>query len=57
MVSVGYVRLYSGFLRSAWPEQDEEVMPEWLQYWLVAMVTLNTTVNLIVFFRGRKFKQ
>jgi hypothetical protein len=32
-------------------------MPEWVQYWLVGMVTINTTVNLIVFFRGRKFKQ
>ena len=31
-------------------------MPEWLQYWLVIMVTLNTTVNLVVFFVGRKFK-
>jgi hypothetical protein len=32
-------------------------MPEWLQYWLVAMVTINTTVNLVVFFIGRKFKR
>lgn len=31
-------------------------MPEWMQYWLVAMVTINTAVNLIVFFIGRKFK-
>ena len=31
-------------------------MPEWIQYWLVIMITINTTVNLIVFFKGRKFK-
>lgn len=31
-------------------------MPEWLQYWLVAMVTLNTAINTVVFLKHR-FKQ
>ena len=29
------------------------LMPDWMQYWLVAMVTLNTLINTIVFLRHR----
>jgi len=28
-------------------------MPDWLQYWLVIMVTLNTFINVIVFYKHR----
>jgi len=31
-------------------------MPEWWEWWLLAMLTINTGVNLVVFFVGRKFK-
>jgi hypothetical protein len=29
----------------------------WWQWWILIAITINTTVNLIVFFRGRKFKR
>lgn len=32
-------------------------MPNWWQWWILTAITLNTVVNLIVFFRGRKFKK
>ena len=32
-------------------------MPEWWEWWMMAMLTVNTTVNLIVFFKGRKFRK
>ena len=32
-------------------------MPEWWEWWLLAAITINTTVNLIVFFKGRKFRK
>jgi len=28
-------------------------MPDWMAYWLVAMVTLNTLINVIVFLKHR----
>jgi hypothetical protein len=30
---------------------------EWWEAWLVLMVTVNTAQNLVVFFKGRKFKK
>ena len=30
-------------------------MPEWWEWWLLAAITTNTAVNLIVFFKGRKY--
>jgi hypothetical protein len=30
---------------------------EWWEGWLIFMVTLNTAQNLVVFFKGRKFKK
>jgi len=27
---------------------------EWWQIWLLVAITINTTINTIVFFRGRK---
>jgi uncharacterized protein YpmS len=33
-------------------EGSEEVL--WWQWWLLIAITINTTINLIVFFRGRK---
>ena len=27
---------------------------QWWQWWILIAITINTTVNLIVFFRGRK---
>lgn len=32
-------------------------MPEWWEWWMMAMLTVNTSVNLIVFFKGRKFRK
>jgi len=31
-------------------------MPTWWQWWLILAITVNTTINLIVFFKHR-FKQ
>jgi len=28
--------------------------PNWWQWWLLGAITINTIINLIVFFRGRK---
>ena len=30
---------------------------DWWEGWLILMVTLNTAQNLVVFFKGRKFKK
>lgn len=30
-------------------------MPEWWEWWLLFAITLNTLLNLIVFFKGRKY--
>lgn len=32
-------------------------VPEWWEWWLLAMLTINTMVNVTVFFVGRKFKK
>jgi len=31
-----------------------EVLMEWWEAWLVVAITINTCINTIVFFRGRK---
>ena len=39
----------------ALPQERQPLMEiEWWQALLVTMVSINTTINLIVFFRGRK---
>jgi len=32
-------------------------MPEWWEIWMMVAITINTVVNLIVFFKGRKFRK
>ena len=32
-------------------------MPTWWQWWLIVVITVNTIINAIVFFIGRKFKK
>ena len=34
----------------------EQSLPLWWQWWLIIAITINTTTNLIVFFKGRKYK-
>jgi hypothetical protein len=31
--------------------------PSWWEWWLLTAITLNTIINTIVFFQGRKFKK
>jgi len=33
-----------------------EVLIEWWEAWLVVAITINTTINVLVFFGGRKIK-
>jgi len=33
-------------------ESTNEIL--WWQWWLLIAITINTTINLIVFFKGRK---
>ncbi len=33
-------------------EVTDEIL--WWQWWLLIAITINTTINLIVFFKGRK---
>jgi len=35
----------------------EPYMPSWWEWWLLTAITLNTIINTIVFFQGRKFKK
>lgn len=35
----------------------EPYMPSWWEWWLLIAITLNTIINTIVFFKGRKFKK
>jgi|MDSZ01.3.fsa_nt_gb hypothetical protein len=34
---------------------ETNIIPNWWQWWLIIAITINTTINLIVFFKGRKF--
>jgi len=31
-------------------------LPNWWQWWLIIAITINTLINVTVFFVGRKFK-
>ena len=35
----------------------ENDLPSWWQWWILIALTINTTINTIVFFKGRKFKK
>tara|TARA_A100001015_G_C15042410_1_gene740665 strand:- start:4957 stop:5079 length:123 start_codon:yes stop_codon:yes gene_type:complete len=34
-----------------------EVLIEWWEAWLVIAITINTAINVLVFFGGRKIKE
>tara|TARA_R100000742_G_C4191046_1_gene23121 strand:+ start:281 stop:439 length:159 start_codon:yes stop_codon:yes gene_type:complete len=33
---------------------EGSIIPNWWQSWLLVAITINTLINLIVFFKGRK---